>query len=119
VWRKFLDCREPPKGAAGATNAEPLIVPKVAEVDGNAILYACTTPQYAGFCHTYISAVGDTLAFMRSVIKDKFPICMEGKVTSHQLGQVVVKYIHDNPKDRHLSAATIAALAFKEAWPCQ
>jgi Rap1a immunity proteins len=34
------------------------------------------------------------------------------------MGAVVVKYIRDNPKDRHLNAAAITALAFKDAWPC-
>ena len=33
------------------------------------------------------------------------------------MADVVVKYIKGNPKDRHLNAATIAALAFKDACP--
>lgn len=65
-----------------------------------------------------MTAVSDTLAFMRTVIKDQFPICVSGNVTSRQLADVVVKYIRDNPKDRHLNAATISALAFRDAWPC-
>jgi hypothetical protein len=119
VYRKFLDCREPAKGATGTTNTEPPIVPGRADVDGNLILYACTSSDSnnVGFCHTYMTAVADTLNFMGSIMKDQFPICAKG-ITSHQMGQVVVKYIRDNPKDRHLNAATIAALAFKEAWPC-
>jgi hypothetical protein len=55
---------------------------------------------------------------MRAVIKDAYPICVTGNVTSAQMADVLVKYIRNNPKDRHLNAATIAPLAFKEAWPC-
>jgi hypothetical protein len=117
VVKKYLNCTETSatKEAASPTS------PTHAEIDGNVILYACTSadPKHSGFCHIYMTAVGDTLAFMRGVLKDNFPICMTGNVTSRQLGDVVVKYIRDNPKDRHLNAATIAALAFKDAWPCQ
>jgi hypothetical protein len=56
--------------------------------------------------HIYMTAVSDTLAFMSAVIKDAFPICVTGNVTSVQMADVVVKYIKDNPKDRHLNAAT-------------
>jgi Rap1a immunity proteins/Bacterial SH3 domain len=116
VFQKYLDC----SGSSAARPAEPLIVPTRVEIDGNAILYACTSnePKTTEFCHTYMTAVGDTLAFVRGLIKEQFPICMEGKITSRQMGEVVVKYIRENPRDRHLNAATISALAFKDAWPC-
>jgi Rap1a immunity proteins len=109
VVKKFLRC-----GDLG-----PLGVPTRAEIDGDLILYACTSsdPTDRGFCHVYMTAVRDTLA-LRTVIKDEFPICMTGNITSRQLADVVVKYIKDNPKDRHLNAATVAALAFRDAWPC-
>jgi hypothetical protein len=115
VAQKYLDCAGPSAERA----AEPLIVPTQVEIDGNVILHACASndPKNSGFCHVYMTVVADTLTFMRGVMKDNFPICVTGNVTSKQLGDVV--YIRDNPKDRHLNAATIAALAFKDAWPCE
>jgi hypothetical protein len=115
VFLKFLDCA----GSSAVRPIEPMIVPTPVEIDGNAILYACTSndPKNSEFCHTYMTAVGDTLAFVRGLIKEQFPICMQGRITS-QMGEVVVKYIRENPRDRHLKAATISALAFKDAWPC-
>jgi hypothetical protein len=61
VAQKYLDCADPSAERA----AEPLIVPRRAEIDGNAIVYACTStdPKNRGFCHTYMTAVGDPLAF--------------------------------------------------------
>jgi hypothetical protein len=117
VVRKYLNCT----GSSATPGAElPPTVPTNADIDGNVLLYVCTSsdPKNRGFCYVYMTAVGDTLAFMRTVIKDEYPICVRGNVTSAQMADVVVKYIRDNPKDRHLNAATIAALAFKEAWPC-
>jgi len=114
---KYLNCT----GPSTAPGAElPPTVPTNTDIDGNMILYACTStdPKNRGFCHVYMTAVSDTLAFMRTVIKDQFPICVNGNITSRQLADVVVKYIRDNPKDRHLNAATISALAFRDAWPC-
>jgi hypothetical protein len=52
-----------------------------------------------------MTAVGDTLTFVRALIKGDFPICMEGRITSQQMGEVVVKYIRDNPRD--LNAASV------------
>jgi hypothetical protein len=83
--QKYLDCTE----QSTTRSAEPPTAPTHAEIDGNVILYACTStdPKHSGFCHIYITAVGDTLAFMRGVLKDDFPICMTGNVTSSQLGR--------------------------------
>jgi uncharacterized protein YraI len=116
VVQKYLDCTE----QSTTRDAEIPIAPTNTEIDGNVILYACTAsdPKNSSFCHIYMTAVADSLAFMRGVLKDNFPICVTGNITSRQLGDVVVKYIRDNPRDRHLNAATIAALAFKDAWPC-
>jgi Rap1a immunity proteins len=65
---------------------------------------AARDPKNSSFCHIYMTAVADSLAFMRGVLKDNFPICVTGNVTSRQLGDVVIKYIRDNPRDRHLNA---------------
>jgi hypothetical protein len=99
VAQKYLDCAGPSAERAAAC--------------------ASNDPKNSGFCHVYMTAVADTLTFMRGAMKDNFPICVTGNVTSKQLGDVVVEYIRDNPRDRHLNAATIAALAFKDAWPCE
>lgn len=89
-------------------------------IDGNTILYACSSndTKNGSFCYVYMTAVSDTLAFMRDMAPDRFPICAQGGITSKQLADVLVKYIRDNPKDRHLNAATVAALAWRDAWPC-
>jgi uncharacterized protein YraI len=86
VVQKYLDCTE----QSTTRDAEPSTAPTHAEIDGNVILYACTStdPKHSGFCHIYMTAVGDTLAFMRGLLKDDFPICMTGNVTSRQLGDV-------------------------------
>ena len=45
--------------------------------------------------------------------------CVPEKVSQAQVRDIVVKYLQDNPQDRHYSAAAIAAKALSIAFPCQ
>jgi hypothetical protein len=44
--------------------------------------------------------------------------CLPGNVTVDQVRDVAVKFLRDNPRDRHLQAAPQIARGFAEAWPC-
>jgi len=45
-------------------------------------------------------------------------ICLKDGVTLGQMGDVVVKHLTENPKDRNQPAALLVIAALKNAWPC-
>ena len=67
--------------------------------------------------HTQLRAIAAAKAGFSTATA--YRIEADPRLPSPPRSDVVIKYIRDNPKDRHLNAATIAALAFKDAWPCE
>jgi len=74
---------------------------------------------------TYVSGVYDGLeeAFngetgTPSPGKPALAICMPDSVTAEQMTDVVTKYIHDHPADRHLNGADLVDASLKAAFPC-
>lgn len=45
-------------------------------------------------------------------------ICIPDGVTKGQIYDVALKYLQDNPEDRHRSAALLARTALWRTWPC-
>jgi len=72
----------------------------------------------------------DRLAFMMYVVgvldRDNgtqyswtgFKYCIPDGVTQGQAADIVVRYLEDNPSDRHFSAAYLVRAAFLKAYPC-
>ena len=96
--------------AAPAAHAQ-----RVSKVDGNKLLGYCMSNTTVG-CDAYLDGLADGLEASRHLTKSA---CIPKNVTTPQLRDVVVKYIHGNPQTRQKSAARLASDAFLAAFPCR
>jgi hypothetical protein len=69
-------------------------------------------PQERGVFLGYVMAIHDS-----NRTRDGF--CLpSNEVTSGQLGDVVRKYLGENPSTRHIDADVLVINAFTGSWPC-
>ncbi len=88
---------------------------RVSKVDGNKLLGYCTSKTTTG-CDAYLDGLADGLEASRHLTKQA---CIAKDVTTPQLRDVVVRYIHANPQSREKSAARLTSDAFLAAFPCR
>lgn len=70
-----------------------------------------------GFCFGFIVSMADTLMANRPY---GWSACIPvGGTSQGQIVDVVKQFLAANPKTRHLSAASLVALALAEAFPCK
>lgn len=101
--------------AAGLGGALAFAVPANASFnDGNQLLNHCTdTNRFAeGMCYGVISGYfeGMQTTYKCSKINDK--------ITREQIKDVVVKFLRENPADRHLPGLLLSYRAFTVAFDC-
>lgn len=82
---------------------------------GNELLQDCTR-QVQSLCLGYIEAVSDALSG-NSV--NGYEACIPLEVTVGQLQDIVVQYLRQDPRDRHLGAIGLVAHAISNAFPCR
>ena len=78
--------------------------------------YCAGEVRNSDHCLGYTTGIVDALA-SGSIFGWK--ACVPEQVSAAQVRDIVVKYLQDNPQDRHYSAAAIAAKALSIAFPCQ
>jgi hypothetical protein len=91
-------------------------------VTGHTMMEHCTAKggDAKFFCLGYMRATADAMTFWTETVgKDDAVRTCPDAVTAEQLRVVGVKFIKDNPKDRHLDATSLLSRAFMEAWPCK
>jgi len=93
---------------------------------GNSWLQLCTSKQAPSQdrCLAYTRGLADGLTTASGIMdvqgaKNSWLVCMPKGVTTQQLVDVGVKYMRDNPAERHEWAAPLLTIAFSEAWPCK
>jgi hypothetical protein len=96
----------------GATAAQ---AQRVSKVDGNRLLGYCTSKSTTG-CDAYLDGLADGLEASHHLTRQA---CIAKDVTTPQLRDVVVRYIHANPQLREKSAARLTSDAFLAAFPCR
>ena len=107
--------------APAAHAADPVV-----HWDGNYLLNKCTEaldreikdPLGAVACYAYLRGVADVIIISND-IGSGLGICIDRQVKTSQLRDIAISFLRRNAKDRHRNAGALAALAFKEAWPCQ
>ena len=86
-------------------------------LSGNKLFDSCAgVVRRPGHCTGYTTGIVDALA---SGPIYGWEACVPEKVTAAQVRDIVVKYLQDNPQDRHYLAAGIAAKALSIAFPCR
>ena len=75
-------------------------------------------PPAWGYCLGYISG---TFMATRGANKGvgRVTFCAPSKVTKGQVRDIVVKWLEDNPAQRHYMAPSLIASALSEAYPCK
>ena len=69
-------------------------------------------------CLTYARGIADGLTMWRNAEPDAAYACIPDEVESAQLRDVALRYIQDNPKNRHFAAGALIAGALVHNWPC-
>ena len=96
--------------AASAANGASRIL---AFVHGNDLYQRCQdrNPE----CMSYVTGLADMSEMVAQRLTN---ICRPPAVTIEQLVDVLTSWLKANPAERHRPAATLAGMAFAEAWPC-
>ncbi len=82
-------------------------------VNGNELKKYCSSNSYErGICLGFTSAVANIVA------NAGWRACIPDGVTRGQLRDIMVKFLDDHPEALHLEAASLAARAYEEAFPC-
>jgi hypothetical protein len=100
---------------AGCIDTQDAQAQRVSKVDGNKLLGYCTSKTTTG-CDAYLDGLADGLEASHHQTKQA---CIAKDVTTPQLRDVVVRYIHANPQSREKSAARLTSDAFLAAFPCR
>lgn len=93
-------------------------------IDGNKLLDWLQRPEYKNVASVYIQAISDSeddAALFELANPRKYKVryfCVPDQVYSTQLSDIVKKYLENNPKNRHWSAAMLSRYALVEAYPC-
>ena len=83
-------------------------------INGNQLLADCDGQDRTA-CYSYIHGVIDLDELHN---EDGRILCLEHKVNSGQLADIVVEYLNNNPGTRHKSAALLTLFAIVEDFPC-
>lgn len=89
--------------------------PIQAFMHGNDLYPGCQTNPDNG-CFAYVIGLADAFEMVAPHLTN---ICRPKAVTHDQLLDVFMGWLEKNPAERHRPAATLAGLAFAEAWPCR
>jgi len=82
----------------------------------NELYASCDPDPRASACTEYVAGVTDGLWALDSHLTE---ICLPDGVVLSQTVDVVVKWLKDNPAQRHYSASSDIEVALREAFPCE
>jgi hypothetical protein len=90
---------------------------------GNDFLSYCNAPETAaarGKCTSFVAGAFDASELLltdRERDRSRF-FCVPPSVTLGQLTDVLLKYVRENPAERHETAVSLFFKAIWTAWPC-
>jgi hypothetical protein len=96
--------------------------------DGNSWAAKCqpvgqrsTTKEAMEFmnCTGYARGVADSIQLWWGAEGDKAPACIPEKAKTQQLLDIGLRFIRENPAERHLPVSALLMRAFRVAWPCK
>ena len=93
----------------------------VTYLNGNA-LYADCTEGNARYCTGYIIGIVDAAALFKALAasnkNDPILICTPDDATQGQVRDVVIRWLEENPEQRHLAAPSLVLEAIFEKFTC-
>lgn len=95
-------------------------------VDGNVLLQKCqakereaTYFQDRSYCIAYIIGVSDSIGFFQIAPDIPEAVCIPANASSGQVRDVVVKFLEDNPAERHRAAEALVFTALAISFRCK
>jgi hypothetical protein len=87
------------------------------------VMDACRSnaPNSYALGYGYLMGVADSLATYNDQFGSRNTAanaCIPNSVKAGELGDVFIKFVHDNPSREHLGAVSVAISAFQVAYPC-
>ena len=94
---------------------------RVSKTTGNELLEACegSEPFQQAFCLGYVTGASDVDGAEGAAFPERRRSCVPDSVSNGQLKDVVVKYLKDNPEERHILAAILVVKSVAKAFPCK
>lgn len=87
---------------------------------GNDLYKICGgTVETTPICSAYITGVTDAFIFASTKNVPNSPCLPYDTVTIAQIRDIVVKYLSENPDQRHYTASSNILVALKRAFPCR
>jgi hypothetical protein len=68
-------------------------------------------------CLGYVRGIADGIAMWQEYNPETVVACIPRRADSGQLRDITLRWIANNPTQRHLSGGIVVALALQEAWP--
>jgi hypothetical protein len=102
-----------------ALTAALVILPTMTNAEfhsGNSVYEYCKNEPH--LAATYAAGVFDSVLMVEHYTSLPPVFCASEGVTTRQANDIMCNYLEKSPEDRHLTAASLAANAFHEAWPC-
>ena len=91
-------------------------------INGNQLLQECkgSSGFEQGVCAGFVGGVADALdGPEKGFGENQFCTSIEGMgITNGQIRDVVVKWLNNNPSERHYSGWSVVVAALSEAFPC-
>ncbi|MBD9511930.1 hypothetical protein IB265_34845 [Ensifer sp. ENS10] len=81
-------------------------------LNGQDLSDMCRSDRFASMM--YVKGAADGMFAMGA----EFISCIPNEASTQQMGDVVCKWLRDNPQHRHKKSISVVGLAFKQAWPC-
>jgi hypothetical protein len=109
---------QPPTQPQG--KAQPQIRNQVLNLaNGNSFFDFCRAgTQQKQICIMYVKGVLDGAHVQASLTKQRQAYCQPRGATLEQALDILLKFMTDNPGDRHREVRLLAFAALKAAWPC-
>lgn len=88
---------------------------------GNYLLPRCQSKDATDtmICMSYLRGARDGMEFQQLMTQSQAFFCVPDGVTLGQTKDIFVKYLLDNPTDRHLPGSTLFALVMVKTFPCK
>jgi hypothetical protein len=114
IWRLMKN------GALATLLAFGLCRPAAADFSGESLNKMCGSeePEIKAACDLWISGFSAGLFASQASKKIGDETCLPNGVTGAHAGEIVKKFIEDNPQQLQFGAEVIALTALKQAFPC-
>ena len=87
---------------------------------GNGLLNTCSSNEFwlGATCLAFIEGIAEGYSGRLSVSQHSQSFCLPSNVTLAQSRDVVVKWLRNNPENRHLIASALVVTALNAGFPC-